>query len=100
MFRSSVAEAGNAVDPVEAAAVLHVVAGLDGEDDAMSGTDEIAWSFRKLLEEQAPLVVCFDDVQWAEETFLDLLEHLMLLSRDAPILLLWSLTTVITTWLM
>ena len=36
---------------------------LRGESDAVSGTDEIAWAFRKLLEEQAPLVVCFDDIQ-------------------------------------
>jgi predicted ATPase len=35
-----------------------------------------------------PLLCIFDDLQWAEETFLDLLEHLTLLSRDAPILLL------------
>ena len=52
-----------------------------------SGTDEIAWAFRKLLEEQAPLVVCFDDIQWAEETFLDLVESIALLSTGAPLLL-------------
>ena len=53
--------------------------------------DEIAWAFRKLLEEAArerPLVVVFDDLQWAEATFLDLIEHVADLSRGAPILLL------------
>jgi class 3 adenylate cyclase/tetratricopeptide (TPR) repeat protein len=60
---------------------------LLGESDAVSGTDEIGWAFRKLLEEQAPLVVCFDDIQWGEETFLDLVESIALLSAGAPILL-------------
>ena len=58
------------------------------EGDSVSGTDEIAWAFRKLLAEQAPLVVCFDDLQWGEETFLDLVESTALLSTGAPLLLL------------
>jgi class 3 adenylate cyclase/tetratricopeptide (TPR) repeat protein len=60
---------------------------LLGESDASSGTDEIAWAFRKLLEEQAPLVVCFDDIQWGQDTFLDLVESTALLSTGAPLLL-------------
>src|SRR6185312_8189218 len=32
----------------------------------------------------------FDDIHWGEETFLDLVEHVADLSRDAPILLLCS----------
>ena len=53
--------------------------------------DEIAWAFRKQLEAVAaetPVVCVFDDVHWGEETFLDLVEHVADLSRDAPILLL------------
>jgi class 3 adenylate cyclase/tetratricopeptide (TPR) repeat protein len=64
---------------------------LLGEVKEPSSAEEIAWGFRQLLEERAretPLLCIFDDLQWAEETFLDLLEHLALLSRDAPILLL------------
>jgi class 3 adenylate cyclase/tetratricopeptide (TPR) repeat protein len=56
-----------------------------------SSTDEIAWAFRKLLEAvtvEAPLVAVFDDIQWGEEVFLDLLEHVAFLSTGAPILLL------------
>jgi len=52
---------------------------------------EIAWSVRKALEQAAldePLVVVFDDIQWGEESFLDLIEHVADLSRDASILLL------------
>jgi class 3 adenylate cyclase/tetratricopeptide (TPR) repeat protein len=64
------------------------ISSLLGETETLAGTDEIAWAFRKLLEAQAPLVVCFDDIQWAEETFLDLVESTALLSTGAPLLLL------------
>ena len=46
---------------------------------------------RKLLEEAAserPLVVVWDDLHWAEPTFLDLIEHVADWCRAAPILLL------------
>jgi class 3 adenylate cyclase len=71
-----------------------VAAGLGailGDEAAPGSPDEIAWAFRKLLEAHAaqrPLVVVFDDVQWGEPAFLDLVEHVADLSRDAPILLL------------
>jgi class 3 adenylate cyclase/tetratricopeptide (TPR) repeat protein len=60
---------------------------LLGEAEGVMTTDEIAWAFRKLLEEQAPLVVCFDDIQWGEDTFLDLVESTALLSTGGPLLL-------------
>jgi class 3 adenylate cyclase/tetratricopeptide (TPR) repeat protein len=68
-----------------------VIAGLVGETDIVTSSPEIAWAFRSLLEAVAserPLVCVFDDVHWGEETFLDLVEHVADLSRDAPILLL------------
>ncbi len=71
-------------DPAAATAIRSLL----GESDAGTSADEIAWSFRKLLEEQAPLVVVFDDIQWGEETLLDLIEHVALLSSAAPLLLL------------
>ena len=69
-------------DPAAAAAIRSLL----GESDVATSGDEIAWAFRKLLEEQAPLVVVFDDIQWGEETFLDLVESTALLSawRAAP----------------
>ena len=70
-------------DPVAAAAIRSLL----GESDVATSGDEIAWAFRKLLEEQAPLVVVFDDLQWGEETFLDLVESTALLSAGAPLLL-------------
>jgi class 3 adenylate cyclase/tetratricopeptide (TPR) repeat protein len=60
-------------------------------DDVPTSSEEIAWAFRKLLESAAierPLVVVFDDIHWGEEIFLDLVEHVALLSKGAPILLL------------
>ena len=64
------------------------VQSLLGESDRPTSADEIAWAFRKLLEEQAPLVVVLDDLQWGEERFLDLVESTRLFSAGAPILLL------------
>jgi class 3 adenylate cyclase/tetratricopeptide (TPR) repeat protein len=64
---------------------------LLGETEAATSAEEIAWAFRTLLEGQAkkkPLVCLFDDIHSAEETFLDLIEHVALLSTRAPILLL------------
>ena len=59
--------------------------------DGMASADDIAVATRKLFESAAairPLVVIFDDLQWGEPTFLDLVEHVADWSRDAPILLL------------
>ena len=60
---------------------------LLGESEEATSADQIAWAFRKLLEEQAPLIVVLDDIQWGEETFLDLVEATALLTA-APLLLL------------
>ena len=75
--------------PDEAAAAA--IRSLLGETEAPTSAEEIAWAFRKTLEHAAaerPLVVVFDDIQWGEETFLDLIEHVALLSSGASILLL------------
>ena len=64
---------------------------LLGEAETPTSPEEIAWSVRKRFEAAAlerPLVVVFDDAHWGEPTFLDLVEHVADLSRDAPILLL------------
>ena len=64
---------------------------LLGETDQPASAEEIAWGFRKLLEQEAqaqPLVCVFDDLHWAEETLFDLVEHVADLSREAPVLLL------------
>ena len=51
---------------------------------------ELVWGARKLLEALAgrqPLVVVFDDIHWAEPTFLELIEHVVESTRDTPLLL-------------
>jgi class 3 adenylate cyclase/tetratricopeptide (TPR) repeat protein len=74
-------------DPAEHAGLATIL----GDDGAPSSPEEIAWAFRKLLEQRAadgPVVVIFDDIHWGEPTFLDLIEHVADFSREAPILLL------------
>jgi len=75
--------------PEETAAAA--IRSLLGETEATTSAEEIAWAVRKTLEHasaERPLLVVFDDIQWGEETFLDLIEHVALLSSGAPILLL------------
>ena len=67
------------------------VAAAVGRPDAEAAGHETSWAIRKLLEalaRGAPLVLVFDDIQWAEPTFLDFVESVVDVSRDAPIFLL------------
>jgi DNA-binding SARP family transcriptional activator/predicted ATPase len=62
-------------------------AGTPGRTDAA----EIFWAARRFLETLArrrPVLVVFEDVHWAEPTFLDLVESLALQPGGSPILLL------------
>jgi class 3 adenylate cyclase/tetratricopeptide (TPR) repeat protein len=55
------------------------------------GSQELFWAVRRLCETLArerPLVLCFEDVHWAEPTFLDLIEYLAGWTRAAPVLLI------------
>jgi predicted ATPase/class 3 adenylate cyclase len=52
--------------------------------------EETFWAIRRLLEAiaaQGPLMVVFDDIQWGEATFLDLVEYLVSLTTGVPMLL-------------
>jgi len=74
-----------------AAEIVGALAPLVGLGGAEVGTQESFWAVRTFfhaLAERRPLVLCFDDVHWAEPTLLDLIEHITDWSRDAPILLL------------
>jgi class 3 adenylate cyclase len=58
--------------------------------DEPGATEDAFWAVRKLFEHLAgeqPLVLVFDDIHWAEPTFLDLVEHLADWTRDAALLL-------------
>jgi class 3 adenylate cyclase/tetratricopeptide (TPR) repeat protein len=76
-------------DP-DAKKVAGRVAGAIGIAGSTSAPEETMWAVRRLLEHLArerPLVIAFDDLQWAEPTFLDLIEYLLGWIVDAPILI-------------
>ena len=78
-----------ALPPPDEAAAATIRSLLGGDGDGGTA-DEIAWAFRKTLEQAAaerPLVVVLDDIHWGEETLLDLVEQVALLSSGAAILL-------------
>ena len=71
-------------------AAAEAIRSLLGESETPTSAEEIAWAFRKTLEHasrERPLVVVFDDIHWGEKTFLDLVEHVGLLSTGAILLL-------------
>ena len=71
--------------------VTERLAALLGLAESAPGIQQTFWALRKLLENLAdrhPLVVVFDDIQWGEPTFLDLVEYLVDWTRMHPILLL------------
>ena len=74
--------------------VAELVAAAVGATAEQGGsTEETHWAVRKLLEALArdrPLVVVFEDLHWAEPTFLDLIEYVAGFSRGRPLLLLGS----------
>jgi class 3 adenylate cyclase/tetratricopeptide (TPR) repeat protein len=73
-------------DAANAAELVAVAVGLSG---ARASPEEIAWATRKLLEALArtrPLIFLLDDLQWAEPTFLRLVETLS--GSDGPVLLI------------
>ena len=71
-------------------------AGAEDELDAAltaGGPEEIFLSVRRAFEQRAreqPLALLIEDIHWAEPTLLDLLDHLVDWTRDAPLLLLCS----------
>ncbi len=75
----------------EAAVIRERLAPLLGLAAARPGIQDTFWAVRKLFERLAadrPLIVVFDDIQWGEATFLDLLEYLADWIRDVPVLVL------------
>jgi class 3 adenylate cyclase len=92
-------------DPVkEAVAKLRACCGDDAVADLLAlavgvlegieaerSQQDIAWATREWaaeLAEAQPLILVFEDVHWAEEPLLELLEHLAERVKDAPLLIL------------
>ncbi|HEX6702361.1 MAG TPA: AAA family ATPase [Gaiellaceae bacterium] len=64
-----------------------ILAAVEGE----RSREELAWAARAWAEKLAqaqPLVLVFEDIHWAEDPLLDLVEHLAAWVRDAPLLIL------------
>ena len=62
---------------------------LDAVEEERSG-QEIAWAARAWADQLAdvqPLVLVFEDIHWAEEPLLELIEHLATWVRESPLLL-------------
>ena len=71
--------------------VNQVAAAVGFADEPALAREETFQAVRRLFEtiaRERPLVVVFDDIHWAEPTFLDLIDHLVDWSREAPIFLL------------
>jgi class 3 adenylate cyclase/tetratricopeptide (TPR) repeat protein len=75
----------------DAGLIVERVRGAIGAAGPTGGAEETFWAVRRLFEclaAERPLVLCFEDIHWAEPTFLDLIEYLGGWSRGAPIFLL------------
>ncbi|HZT44840.1 MAG TPA: BTAD domain-containing putative transcriptional regulator [Gaiellaceae bacterium] len=76
---------------VGADAHAHPLAELIGLAEATGGADAgpaAAQALFEALAERRPLVLVFDDIHWAEPTFLDLIEYLADWLRQVPVLLI------------
>ena len=78
-------------DDDDCSVISERIAAAIGLTDEAIGGHEILWAVRKMFEALArkePVVVVFDDIHWAEPTFLEMLEYLVGWTQDAPIFLL------------
>ena len=75
----------------EAGLVCQRLAALMGLSEETPDTQEIFWAVRKFLEALArntTLIVVLDDMHWAEQTLLDLVEYLAGFSQGIPMMIL------------
>ncbi|HET7855661.1 MAG TPA: adenylate/guanylate cyclase domain-containing protein [Gaiellaceae bacterium] len=78
-------------DAPDADLIAERLAGAVGTSDPPPSGEETFWAVRRFLEHLArerPVILGIDELQWAEPTFLDLLEYLVGWTRDAPVLIL------------
>src|SRR4051794_8771440 len=65
-----------------------MVSGAIGRSGSTATPQDVQWAVRRLLESVArsrPLLVAFDDIQWAEPPLLDLIEYLAGFVTGAPV---------------
>src|SRR5215218_516130 len=85
--------------------LLAVALGVLGAAQADGTSEEITWAavqWARQLADAQPLVLVFEDAQWADERLLDLVDHLARTLRDVPVLLVvlarHELTEAHPTW--
>src|SRR5947207_3657063 len=70
--------------------LLGLASGVLEAVQSQSSAQEIAWAAREWAQrvaQEQPLVLVFEDIHWAEEPLLELIEHLATWVREAPLLL-------------
>ncbi len=70
--------------------LLAVALGVLGAAEEAHSAAELTWAvtlWAERLADAQPLVLVFEDVHWADEALLNLIEHLARTLRDAPVLL-------------
>jgi class 3 adenylate cyclase/tetratricopeptide (TPR) repeat protein len=73
-----------------AAAIALRLAEILGVREGVVAAEEAPWAIRRFLEilaAERPLVALWEDIHWAEPAFLDVVDHIVDWSRDAPIML-------------
>jgi class 3 adenylate cyclase/tetratricopeptide (TPR) repeat protein len=71
--------------------LLGLASGVLEAVQAERSQQEIAWAAREWAQRMAqeqPLVLVFEDIHWAEEPLLELIEHLVTWVREAPLLVI------------
>lgn len=61
-----------------------------GLEDGVASAEEIRWAAGRFVEaiaRRGPLLLIFDDLQWAEPPLIDLIEHVAASAQTAPILI-------------
>jgi class 3 adenylate cyclase/tetratricopeptide (TPR) repeat protein len=74
---------------VDGALIREHIAAVVGKSESAASPEETFWAVRKLFEALAadrPLIAVFEDFEWAEPTFVDLVEYITGFSSGAPIL--------------
>ena len=71
--------------------VTHRLAAMIGLRPELFSMEELSWGMRRFLQQVAadrPVALVVEDVHWAEETLLELIEQLVQALDDAPVLVL------------
>ena len=84
-------QVSKAAAPEEAKRIVEQISAAVGPGQGTGSPDEIHWAIRRFIEVHAqrrPVVLVFEDLQWAETTFVDLILHIANESTGWPILLI------------